>query len=161
MSNLCPNTNKPLKNEKFTPSGPLKVRNLHLNTNKPLKNEKFTPMGPLEVRNLHPLWAQREYALVEWIVAEKKKKDSPHRFGLGTMLGCLGQSLTCIVLHTRLWVRSLYTAWEGVWHPRLPGLWAGLHCVTRPYLIKEFIKRALILNLTIHHALKEVTHTTY
>ena len=34
-------------------------------------------------------------------------------------------------------------------------------CVAMPYLIKEFIKRALILNLNIHHALKEITHTTY
>ena len=31
-------------------------------------------------------------------------------------------------------------------------------CVVRPYLIKEFIKRVLILNLNIHHALKEITH---
>jgi len=34
-------------------------------------------------------------------------------------------------------------------------------CIAMPYLIKEFIKRALILNLNIHHALKEITHTTY
>ena len=34
-------------------------------------------------------------------------------------------------------------------------------CVARPYLVKEFIKRALILNLNTHHALKEITHTTY
>ena len=33
-------------------------------------------------------------------------------------------------------------------------------CVVRLYLIKEFIKRALILNLNIHHALKEITHIT-
>ena len=33
-----------------------------------------------------------------------------------------------------------------------------LLCVVRPYLIKEFIKRVLILNLNIHHALKEITH---
>ena len=28
-------------------------------------------------------------------------------------------------------------------------------CVARPYLIKEFIKRALLLNLNIHHALNK------
>jgi len=28
-------------------------------------------------------------------------------------------------------------------------------CVARPYLIKEFIRRAPILNLNAHHALKE------
>ena len=42
-----PNTNRPLKNEKFTPRGPLEVRNSCPNTNRPLKNEKFTPKGPL------------------------------------------------------------------------------------------------------------------
>ena len=31
----------------------------------------------------------------------------------------------------------------------------GSLCVVRPYLIKEFIKRALILNLNIHHTLKK------
>ena len=45
--NLCPNTNRPLKNEKFMPKGPLEARYLHPNTNRPLKNEKFMPNGPL------------------------------------------------------------------------------------------------------------------
>ena len=46
--NLHPNTNRPLKNEKFTPKGPLEASNLHPNTNRSLKNEKFTPKGPLD-----------------------------------------------------------------------------------------------------------------
>ena len=54
VKNLCPNTNRPLKNKKFMPKGPLKARNLHPNTNKPLKNEKFTRKGPLKARYLHP-----------------------------------------------------------------------------------------------------------
>ena len=49
--------------------------------------------------------------------------------GLRTKLGFLGHLLTCIGLHTKLWVRSLGTAWEGVRYPRLPVLWAGLHYV--------------------------------
>ena len=55
-------------------------------------------------------------------------------------------------LHTRLWVWSLGTTWEGVGHPRPLGLL--VICVARPYLIKEFIKRVIILNLNMHHALK-------
>ena len=45
--NLRPNTNRPLKNEKFMPMGPVEARYLHPNTNKPLNNEKFMPNGPL------------------------------------------------------------------------------------------------------------------
>ena len=37
------------------------------------------------------------------------KMKSPPRLGLGTILGLLGQSFTCIGLHTRLWVQSLGT----------------------------------------------------
>ena len=85
--------------------------------------------------------------------------ESPPRLGLGTILGPLDQSLTHMNPRTRIWVQSLGTAWKGVRHPRPPDLWAGLHYV-RPYLIKEFIKRALILNLNIHHAVWEITHTT-
>ena len=62
----------------------------------------------------------REYASAKWTVAEKN--ESPPRLGLGTMLGLLGQSLTCMGLHTRLWVRCLGMAWEGVRNPRPPGL---------------------------------------
>ena len=35
-----------------------------------------------------------------------------------------------------------------------------LLCINRSYLIKEFIKSALILNLNIHHALYKKRHTT-
>ena len=52
LNNLCPNTNRPLKNDKFTPREPLEARNLRPNINKPLKNEKFMPRVPHEVRNL-------------------------------------------------------------------------------------------------------------
>lgn len=62
----------------------------------------------------------REYASAKWTVVEKNK-SSP-RLGLGTMLGLLGQSLTCMGLHTKSWVRSLGTAWEGVRHLRPLGL---------------------------------------
>ena len=55
--------------------------------------------------------------------------ESPPRLGLGTILGPLGQSLTHMGPHTKLWVRSLGTAWESVRHPRSPGLWASLHYV--------------------------------
>ena len=55
--------------------------------------------------------------------------ELPPSLGLGTKLGLLGHSLTCIGMHTKLWVRSLGTTWEGVRHPRQLGLWAGLHDV--------------------------------
>ena len=55
--------------------------------------------------------------------------ESPPKLGLGTMLGLLGQSLTCIGLHTRLWVQNLGMAWEVVRHPRPFGLWACVHYV--------------------------------
>ena len=57
------------------------------------------------------------------------KVELPCKFGLGTKLGLLVHSLTCIGLHTRLWVQSLGTTWEGVRHPRPPSLRAGLHYV--------------------------------
>ena len=59
----------------------------------------------------------------------RRKMESPTRLGLGTILGLLGQSLICMGLHTKLWVQSLGTTWEGVRHPRQLGLWAGLHDV--------------------------------
>ena len=55
--------------------------------------------------------------------------ESPPRLGLGTILALLGQSLTYMGPRTKLWVWSLGMAWEGVRHPRPPGLWAGLHYV--------------------------------
>ena len=55
--------------------------------------------------------------------------ESPPRLGLKTILGVLGQSLTYMGPRTRLWVQSLGTTWKGVKHPRLSGLWAGLHYV--------------------------------
>ena len=58
-----------------------------------------------------------------------RKLESSPRLGLRTILGLLGQSLTYIGSRTRLWVQSLGIAWEGVRHPRLPGLWANLHYV--------------------------------
>jgi len=36
--------------------------------------------------------------------------ESPPRLGLGTILGILGQSLTHMGPHTKLWVRNLGTA---------------------------------------------------
>ena len=45
---LRPNTNRPHKNEKFTPKGATRSSNSHPNTNWPLKNEKFTLKGPLD-----------------------------------------------------------------------------------------------------------------
>jgi len=35
--------------------------------------------------------------------------------------------------------------------------WPSL-CVAKPYLIKEFINKALILNLNMHYSLKEIRH---
>ena len=58
----------------------------------------------------------------------RKMKLSP-RLGLGTILGFLGQSLTFMDKHTRLWARSLGTTWKCVRHLRPPSLWAGLHYV--------------------------------
>ena len=55
--------------------------------------------------------------------------ELPHRLGLGTMLSLLGQLLIHMSPRTKLWVRSLGTAWEGVRHPRLLGLCADLHYV--------------------------------
>ena len=59
----------------------------------------------------------------------QRKVKSPPRLGLGTILGFSSQLLTYMSPHTRLWVRSLGTTWEGVRHPRQLGLWAGLHDV--------------------------------
>ena len=85
--------------------------------------------------------------------------ESPPRLGLETILGLLCQSLTWAHIpnyESGVWVRLrkvLCIQDHLVGRPPL--------CVAMPYLIKEFIKRALILNLNIHHALKEITHTTY
>ena len=49
--------------------------------------------------------------------------------GPRTKLGFLGHLLTCICLHTKLWVWSLGMTWECVRHSRLAGLWADLHYV--------------------------------
>ena len=56
----------------------------------------------------------------------RRKVESPSRLRLGTILGLLGQSLTYMGPRTRLWIRSLGTAWKGVRHPRQPDLWASL-----------------------------------
>ena len=55
--------------------------------------------------------------------------ESPPSLGIGTKLGLLGHLFTFIGLHTRLWIWSLGTAWEGVRHPISPSLWANLHYV--------------------------------
>ena len=52
-SNLCPNSNRPLKNEKFMPREPFEVRNLHPNTNRPLKEEKFMLKTQIIVHDSH------------------------------------------------------------------------------------------------------------
>jgi len=57
------------------------------------------------------------------------KMKLPPKLGLGTILSLLGQSLTCIGLHTKLWIRNFGTIWKGVRHSRPPGLWASLHYV--------------------------------
>ena len=67
--------------------------------------------------------------------------ESLPRFGLGTILGLLVQSLTCIGLYTRLQVRSLGTAWECVRHLRPLDLWAGFHYVFLSNIqIKKLLK---------------------
>ena len=48
--------------------------------------------------------------------------ESPPRLDLETVLGLLNQSLTHMGPLTKLWVRSLGMAREGVRHIRLPGL---------------------------------------
>ena len=58
-----------------------------------------------------------------------QKMELPTRLGLGTILGLLGQSLTYMGLHTRLWVRILGMAGKGVKHLRPPSLWAGFYYV--------------------------------
>ena len=52
----------------------------------------------------------------------------PLGLGLGTNL------LTRIGLHTKLWVRCLSIAWEGVRQLRPPNLWASLHFVLLDYI---------------------------
>ena len=69
---------------------------------------------------------------VDW--AEGEKMELPPSLGPGTKLGLLGHLLTCIGIAQHVGRSPL--------------------CIARPYLIKEFIKRALILILNIHHALK-------
>ena len=54
--------------------------------------------------------------------------------GLGTKLGLLGHLLTCIGLHTKLWVWSLGITWEGVRQLKPVGLWIGLHYVLLDYI---------------------------
>ena len=46
--------------------------------------------------------------------------------GPGTKLGLLSHLLICMGLHTRLWVPSFGTVWEGVRHSRLLCLWASV-----------------------------------
>ena len=53
LSNLCPNINRPLKNEKFTPKGTTRPSNLHLDTNRPLKNEHFMPKTQIVIHDSH------------------------------------------------------------------------------------------------------------
>ena len=55
--------------------------------------------------------------------------ESPPKLGLETVLGLLSQSLTHMGPLTKLWVRSLGMAQEGVRHIRLPSLWVNLHYV--------------------------------
>ena len=50
----------------------------------------------------------KEYISAEWTVTEKKM-ELPPRIGLGIILGLLGQSLTYMGPHTRLWVWSFDT----------------------------------------------------
>ena len=59
----------------------------------------------------HPcgLWAQRRIR-PDRVDHGGEKMESPLKLGLGTLLGLLGQSLTYMSPHTRLWVRSLGTA---------------------------------------------------
>ena len=40
-------------------------------------------------------------------------------------------------------------------------MFKGVFTLFELSLIKEFIKRALILNLNLHHALKKITYITY
>ena len=93
----------------------------------------------LVVRNFWTtsLWALRPWRVIssweihlsmEWT---RRRVEIELPFGLGprTKLGILSHLYTCIGLHTRLWVRSLGMAYEGVSHLRLPGSWAGLHYV--------------------------------
>ena len=68
--------------------------------------------------------------------------------GLGTKLGLLGHLLTFIDLHTKLGTNiALFVGWP-------------LLCVVRSCLNKKVVKRALIFNLNIYHALNEITDTT-
>ena len=60
--------------------------------------------------------------------------ELPLGLGSGTKLGLLGHLLTCIGLHTKLWVRSLGIVWEDVRQLRLLVLWAGLHYVLLDYI---------------------------
>ena len=55
--------------------------------------------------------------------------ELPPRLSLEIILGPLGQSLIQMNPRTKLWIRSLGMAWEGVRHPRPPSLWACLHYV--------------------------------
>ena len=55
--------------------------------------------------------------------------ESPLGLGPRTKMSTLDHLLTCIGLHTILWIWSLSTVWEGVRPLRLPGLWANLHYV--------------------------------
>ena len=55
--------------------------------------------------------------------------ESLPRLDLGTVLGLLSQSLTHMGPLTKLWVRSLGMAREGVRHIRLPDFWVSLHYV--------------------------------
>jgi len=70
-----------------------------------------------------------------------RKMELPPRLGLGTMLGLLSQSLIYMGPHTRLWVQSLGTAWEGVRHPRSLGLWADFHYVLLGYILLKSLFR--------------------
>ena len=91
----------------------------------------------------------------------QRKVESPPRLGLGTILGPLGQSLTYMGPHTRLWVRSLDTVWEGVRHPRSPGLWANFHYVLLGHIqLKSLLNKTYnMLKITSQYKRKQIKHS--
>ena len=95
-------------------------------------------LNPLLKLLFFPLWAQAPSMRVvspwkvhlsqKWI-GWRVKMELPSSLDPETKLGLLGRLLTCIGLHTTLWVQSFDMVWKGVRNPRLPSLWADLYYV--------------------------------
>ena len=109
--------------------------------------------------HLYPQWSRhygrkRKYAPVEWTVAKKSRvtiqiRSRNHIVPVGIITYIHGSTYQIIGPKCR------YSFGRFQASKTIQLMGRPLLCVARSYLIKELIQRALILNLNVHHALKE------